>query len=478
MALINNTIGTVALNGDLTVSPLETTTYTITASNAGGVTTSQATVTVTHPEPTASIIADPETIESGESATLTWTTTHADSVSIEPAIDPVDLNGTMTVAPLATTIYTLTATGPGGTTTAQVTITVTQPLPTIIFGADTTTINAGASATLTWDVANADTVSIDQGILDVAESGSAVVSPAADTIYTITAQGPGGTATDSVTITVISPISLTITSPTGGETITRPDVMVRGTFVNTTGNETGIMVNGRVAMVYGNQFVVNHVPLQEGENTIVVTATDAQGHVKEKTLSINAAIPEHYISMASNIESGSSPLEADLSISGTFSIEDSTLTYTSYGTVDFLETGYDAYRISMIDEGIYYFTADVIYETVTYSDTIAIVLVNAAQIDALLQQKWMDMKTKLGSGDITGALNHFSEGTKPMFEYNFNLLSSHLNEIIAGMQSITLVKIVEDQAQYNLVGEQGGESFSFHLVFQKATDGTWRIVNF
>ncbi len=49
---------------------------------------------------------------------------------------------------------------------------------------------------------------------------------------------------------------------------------------------------------------------------------------------------------------------------------------------------------------------------------------------------------------------------------------------IACPQRITLVKIVEDQAQYNLVGEQGGESFSFHLVFQKATDGTWRIVNF
>ena len=84
----------------------------------------------------------------------------------------------------------------------------------------------------------------------------------------------------------------------------------------------------------------------------------------------------------------------------------------------------------------------------------------------------------LGNGDISSALAYFSEGTRPIFEYNFNLLSDHLDEIIAGMQSITLVKIQEDMAEYNLVGEQAGQSFSFYLLFQKTVDGTWRIVNF
>ncbi len=105
-------------------------------------------------------------------------------------------------------------------------------------------------------------------------------------------------------------------------------------------------------------------------------------------------------------------------------------------------------------------------------------VVDAAKIDALLQQKWSDMKTMLGNGDIPGALNHFSEGTRPIFECNFNLLNAHLDEIIAGMQSITLVKIEENRAEYNLVGQQAGQAFSFYLLFQKAADGTWRIVNF
>ena len=88
------------------------------------------------------------------------------------------------------------------------------------------------------------------------------------------------------------------------------------------------------------------------------------------------------------------------------------------------------------------------------------------------------MKDRLGSGDIICALEYFSEGTRPIFEYNFSLLSEHLDEIIAGMQGITLVKIQENTAEYNLIGEQGGQTFSFYLLFMQTADGTWRIVNF
>ena len=44
--------------------------------------------------------------------------------------------------------------------------------------------------------------------------------------------------------------------------------MVEGTVINDSGNETGVVVNGIIAHVYGNQFVAN-----DGHNTIVATAT-------------------------------------------------------------------------------------------------------------------------------------------------------------------------------------------------------------
>jgi hypothetical protein len=37
--------------------------------------------------------------------------------------------------------------------------------------------------------------------------------------------------------------------------------MVKGTVTNSTGNETGVTVNGIVATVYGDYFVANNVSL-------------------------------------------------------------------------------------------------------------------------------------------------------------------------------------------------------------------------
>jgi len=76
---------------------------------------------------------------------------------------------------------------------------------TVEISAEPETIEIGQTATLTWTSTNADTVTIDQGIGEVDPEGSTIVSPNETTIYTITATGPGGTATDTVEVVVITP---------------------------------------------------------------------------------------------------------------------------------------------------------------------------------------------------------------------------------------------------------------------------------
>ncbi|CAB5099564.1 hypothetical protein D3OALGB2SA_1743, partial [Olavius algarvensis associated proteobacterium Delta 3] len=80
------------------------------------------TVTV-HPVPTANINAEPEAIIAGGSTTLSWSSAHADTVTIVPDIGEVSPSGSMEVSPSATTMYAITATGPGGTASADVTVT-------------------------------------------------------------------------------------------------------------------------------------------------------------------------------------------------------------------------------------------------------------------------------------------------------------------------------------------------------------------
>lgn len=80
------------------------------------------------PAPTASLTANPSTIEKGQSATLTWQTGNATDVNID-GVGKVDANGSTQVTPTDSTTYRLTAKGPGGTQDATARVTVTQPPP-------------------------------------------------------------------------------------------------------------------------------------------------------------------------------------------------------------------------------------------------------------------------------------------------------------------------------------------------------------
>ncbi len=69
----------------------------------------------------------PEAIPLGGSAILSWTSINAISASLDQGIGTLPLNGSVSVSPSATTTYTMAATGPHGTDTNDVTITVDQP---------------------------------------------------------------------------------------------------------------------------------------------------------------------------------------------------------------------------------------------------------------------------------------------------------------------------------------------------------------
>ena len=80
------------------------------------------------PAPTASISVSPNTIQAGQSASLTWQTSNATDVSID-GIGAVQANGSQSVAPTDSTTYHLTAKGAGGTQEATARLTVAQAPP-------------------------------------------------------------------------------------------------------------------------------------------------------------------------------------------------------------------------------------------------------------------------------------------------------------------------------------------------------------
>ncbi len=76
------------------------------------------------PSPMASLSADPASIKQNRCATLNWSSANATSISIDQGIGQVAPSGTKEVCPKATTSYTLSVAGPGGTKTAAAMVTV------------------------------------------------------------------------------------------------------------------------------------------------------------------------------------------------------------------------------------------------------------------------------------------------------------------------------------------------------------------
>ncbi len=148
---IDNGIGNVALSGDRAVTPNTTTTYTLTATNAGGKVTTATTQVVVSASSTAPVvptpitppispsagdlpsidlfIANPSFITTGGTTTLKWIVSNATAVTINPGVGSFGLTGTAPVSPPVTTDYILTATNDIGYYAAQVTVVVASAPP-------------------------------------------------------------------------------------------------------------------------------------------------------------------------------------------------------------------------------------------------------------------------------------------------------------------------------------------------------------
>jgi peptidoglycan-associated lipoprotein len=87
--------------------------------------------------PTVTLNASPSSIDPGGTARLSWSSTDATDLDIEPGVGKVAPQGSTPVTPSASTTYTITATGSGGMASASTTVSINgsasasqQPRPT------------------------------------------------------------------------------------------------------------------------------------------------------------------------------------------------------------------------------------------------------------------------------------------------------------------------------------------------------------
>lgn len=198
--------------------------------------------------PTVTLVAAPPAVDSGGTATLTWSAQNATSCNASGGwTGSRPLSGTaVTPALVTTTGYTLTCMrwrgwgwwGSWIRTSRTVTVTVTvadsTPLPppppppqppppppppppsppSVVLTATPTTVAASVASTLTWSSADATSCTASGGWTGTkTTSGTESTGPlTASTAFTLACEGPGGSGTRTVTVTVATAPTITLTA--------------------------------------------------------------------------------------------------------------------------------------------------------------------------------------------------------------------------------------------------------------------------
>ena len=201
------------------VSPISTTTYTLTGTDINGCLNSATRTITVNPLPTISASATLSTICSGSSTTLLG------SGGVSYNWMPGSLSGaSLIVSPTSTTTYTLTGTDLNGCSNiSTVTITV-NPLPIINVSSPNSIICQGLSTVL-----NA-IGGVSYSWLPGSLSGSSItVIPSLSTTYTVTGIGSNGCSNTATELITVNPLPLVSTSSVSSSICFGSSMSINGT---------------------------------------------------------------------------------------------------------------------------------------------------------------------------------------------------------------------------------------------------------
>lgn len=168
-------------------------------------------------------VADPQTIQEGETTSLSWTTAHARLVRIDAggvvlSRGNLPKDGSLEVTPKASTTYRLEVIGKNGKPAATTVAVEVQPrgAPTIErFEASASVVGRGAPVTLSWSVLHARSVEVRESsgrilIANAAAEGSVEVTPNRATTYVLAATNDRGVSSKELTVAIGTPPTITL----------------------------------------------------------------------------------------------------------------------------------------------------------------------------------------------------------------------------------------------------------------------------
>lgn len=297
-----------------------------------------------------------------------------------------------------------------------------------------------------------------------------------NTFMLIARDSAGNSSAASLVLNYRSGLSVEVTSITPGASVSTDALFVNGTFNGP--DNTGITVNGLVAVVANGKFYVNNLPLQPGPNTLTITATAPDGQTVTKTLTVTS-IGSNPFQATVSPASGVAPLDVAFSVSSATpnGVRQITVDVDGNGTVDFTTTD------TTMPIAFTYDTPGVYQAKVTLTDnqgatasqTLAIVVFDAAQMDKLFTRVWGEMNIALAAGNVAAASAYLNASAKLQYQPVFNALLPNMPQIVASYSPLARVSISEDIGEYAINRTYQGQNHLYLIYFLKDTDGVWRL---
>lgn len=305
-----------------------------------------------------------------------------------------------------------------------------------------------------------------------------IPNAAADnTLAVYLASPPGGTI--RVSVRAVQSCGMRITNPLDGSIVRGPQVLVQGTIPDAFGADVAVTVNGTRALTASGHFaaLVRVDPLV---TALTAVAKDANGvTLDDDTIAVivqGSADPA--IHLGASPATGIAPLAVELTLMSTVAVGQITVDQDGDGDTDFQGTTLEGLRFTYTQPGVYLATATVTGTGGTERASAIIQVYDRAELEALLQAKWLAMKNRLRTGNVVGAVQFIATSARDRYRTAFEAIAADLPEIDSILTPLTFVGVWGSEATFQMQRTDGGVVKNFEVRFGVDDDGVWRLAAF